>query len=67
MQEVTKDMKISEVLQLDKGIVPILMDAGLHCLGCPSAQLETLEEAASVHYIDLEKLINDINEYLKTI
>lgn len=67
MKQVTKDMKISEVLDLDQGVVPILMEAGLHCLGCPSSQLETLEEAASIHYLDLDKLLNDINEYLKNL
>ncbi len=67
MKEATKDMRISELLTLDNGVVPILMDAGLHCLGCPSAQLETLEEACEVHYINCDELITKLNDYLKTV
>lgn len=67
MKEARKDMKISEVLELDHGVFPILMRAGMHCLGCPSSQLETLEEACEVHDISCDELINNINEYLKTL
>lgn len=65
MKQATKDMTIAQVLELDNGIAPILMKAGMHCLGCPSSQAETLEEAAYVHTLDLEKLLNDLNEHLK--
>lgn len=62
--EVTKTMTIGEILQQDIGIAPILMSAGMHCVGCPSAQGETLEEACMVHGMDENKLIEAINEYL---
>ncbi len=62
--EVTKDMTIAQVIQLDQNIIPILMDAGMHCIGCPSAQGESLVEAAFVHGIDVDKLVADINNFL---
>nr|WP_317359569.1 DUF1858 domain-containing protein [uncultured Tyzzerella sp.] len=66
MMQATKDMRVSEVLDLDPGVFPILMRSGMHCLGCPSSQLETLEEACEVHGLDYEEILNNINEYLKT-
>lgn len=65
MAKVTKDMLIGELVQLDQGVIPILMGAGMHCIGCPSAQAESLEEAAMVHGIEADALVNAINEYLK--
>ena len=52
MAKVSKDMLICQLLQIDANIAPILMRAGMHCLGCPSSQMETIEEAAMVHGID---------------
>lgn len=52
MARVTKDTTIGEVIQIDAGVIPILMGAGMHCVGCPSTAGETLEEAAMVHGID---------------
>lgn len=66
MAQVTKDMTIAEAISIDQGIVPILMSAGMHCIGCPSSQVETLEEAAFVHGMETDTLINTINEYLAT-
>ncbi|MDO4553716.1 MAG: DUF1858 domain-containing protein [Lachnospiraceae bacterium] len=64
MKQVTKDMLIGEMLQVDIGIAPILMASGMHCIGCPSSQGESLEEAAAVHGMDVNELIVKINEYL---
>lgn len=61
---ITKDALIGELLRMDIGIAPILMAAGMHCVGCPSAQMESLEEAAMVHMMDCDKLVDTINEYL---
>ena len=61
-KQVTKDMLIGELVQVDPGIVPILMAAGMHCIGCPSAQAESLEEAAMVHGIDIDELMKAIAE-----
>lgn len=62
---ITKDMKIGEALQVSDLIAPILMRAGMHCLGCPASQMETIEEACSVHGIDCDTLIKQINEIVK--
>lgn len=64
MAQVSKDMKIGEMLKVDPNIAPILMRAGMHCIGCPSAQGETLAEAAVVHGMDVNKLEAQINEFL---
>ena len=62
--QVTKDMLIGELLQLDIDTAQILMGAGMHCVGCPSSQMESLEEACMVHGIPVDKLVSVINEYL---
>ncbi|MGO5053824.1 DUF1858 domain-containing protein [Lachnospiraceae bacterium LCP25S3_G4] len=61
---VTKQTTIGEALAVNPEIAPILMEVGMHCLGCPSAQGETLEEAAMVHGIDGDLLIEKINAFL---
>ena len=61
MAKVSKDMLIGQLLQIDANIAPILMRAGMHCLGCPSSQMESLEEAAMVHGLDVDVLVNQIN------
>ncbi|MDO4299952.1 MAG: DUF1858 domain-containing protein [Clostridia bacterium] len=63
-QTVTKDIIIGDLILIDRGIIPILMNAGMHCIGCPSSQGETLEEACMVHGMDTEALLKDINDYL---
>lgn len=60
MADITKDMTIGEALRTNPDIAPVLMEIGMHCLGCPSAQGETLEEAAMVHGIDVGDLMSRI-------
>ncbi|MGL5436995.1 MAG: DUF1858 domain-containing protein [Lachnospiraceae bacterium] len=62
--QIRKDMLIGELVQMNELIPPILMRVGMHCLGCPSAQSETLEEACMVHGIDCDNLVSGINEVL---
>ena len=62
--QISKDMLIGELLQKSDLIAPILMRAGMHCLGCLSAQGETLEEACMVHGIDCDALVAGMNEVL---
>lgn len=62
MAEFTKDMTIGEMLRMDPGVAPVLMSAGMHCIGCPSAQGETLEEAAMVHGMDVDALLDALNQ-----
>lgn len=64
MMQINKDMLIGEMLGVDESIAPILMRAGMHCLGCPSSQGESLEEACMVHGIDCDVLVSQINEVL---
>ena len=65
MTKVDKSMIIGDILSVDATIAPILMAAGMHCIGCPSAQGESLEQAAMVHGLDSDQLVNSINEYLE--
>ena len=59
--EITKDMTIGEILVNKPEVAPILMEAGMHCLGCPSAQGESLEMAAMVHGLDADDICNALN------
>lgn len=65
MTTVSKDMIISDVLRLDKGTVPIFLNNGMHCLGCPSSSGESIEDACMVHGIDADKLVKELNEYFQ--
>lgn len=62
MSNITKEMTIGEILSTNPDVAPVLMEAGMHCLGCPSAQGESLEEAAMVHGIDIDALMKAIDE-----
>ena len=61
MATITKEMTIGEILRTKPEIAPILMNAGMHCLGCPASQAETLEEACMVHGIDVEEVLEKLN------
>lgn len=62
MSTITKDMTIGEILRTKPNVAPVLLEIGMHCLGCPSAQAESLEEAAMVHGIDIDELMKKIEE-----
>ncbi|MDD6428443.1 DUF1858 domain-containing protein [Candidatus Weimeria sp. HCP3S3_B5] len=62
--QVAKDTMIGELLQINANIAPILFGIGMHCLGCPASQMETIEEAAMVHGINPEDLVTEINKFL---
>ena len=64
MAAITKDMIISDIINVDADLISILLEAGMHWVGCPSAQGETLEEAAMVHGIDADALTDILNKYL---
>ena len=61
MAEITKEMTIGEILRTAPDVAPILMEAGMHCLGCPASQAESLEEAAMVHGMNVDTLMEMIN------
>ncbi len=60
MADITKDMTIGELLNTKPEAAPVLLEIGMHCLGCPSAQAESLEEAAMVHGLDVNELLDKI-------
>ena len=61
---ITKETIIGDILRLDPTTAPILMAAGMHCLGCPASQGESLEMACMVHGIDSDALVEELNTYL---
>jgi hybrid cluster-associated redox disulfide protein len=61
-KKLVKSMSIAEALKLKPQIAPVLMSKGMHCLGCVIAQGETIEQAAEVHGLDADELLNELNE-----
>ncbi len=66
MAKVTKDTIIMEALQLDPGTADFFLEIGMHCLGCPSASGESIGQAAAVHGVDADALVDKINAYLSS-
>ena len=64
MIKITKEMIIGDILNEAPDMAPVLMAAGMHCIGCPSAQMETVEEAAYVYGIEPELLITRVNAFV---
>lgn len=64
MVKIDKSMLIGDLIKLDENIVYILMREGMHCVGCPSSAMESLEEAALVHGMDPDVLVARLNEFL---
>ena len=63
--QITKDSVIGDVLDFDRSTATFFLEMGMHCLGCPSSQMETIAEAAMVHGIEPDDLVNDINDFLE--
>lgn len=62
MEKITESMTIGEILNLrGESVAPILQNMGMHCLGCPSAQMETLKEACDVHGVDVNEILSQMN------
>lgn len=64
--EITKETTMGEMLEYNKGIAYVLMQSGMHCVGCPSSIHESLEEACMVHGLDADTVLKSIQEYLAT-
>ena len=62
--KITKKMSFSEIIEKNPESVEILLNNGMHCIGCPMSQQETLEQGALAHGLDPDKLIKEINEKL---
>jgi len=60
--KITKEMKISEVIKKYPETAFVFLEYGLGCVGCPMAAPETIEEAANLHQVDLDKFLEDLNK-----
>ncbi len=65
MAKITKDMTIAELLMMDAECAGILLDAGMHCIGCPASSGESIQEACEVHGIDADELVGKLNEFFQ--
>ncbi len=61
---INKETKIGEILDKDREVAPFFLNMGMHCLGCPSARNETIEQACMVHGVDADELVDEINTFL---
>lgn len=64
---ITKEMTMGELLSIDRGVAVVLMNAGMHCIGCPSSIGESLEEACMVHGIDADALAKKLNDFVESV
>lgn len=64
MKEITKDMKIGEILDAKRELAPFFLEMGMHCLGCPSARNESVAQACMVHGVNADELIAKMNAFL---
>ena len=62
---ITKDITIGELLKEAPDVAPVLLSAGMHCLGCPASQAESIGDAALVHGLDADELVAEINNFLE--
>ena len=60
---ITKEMSIGQVLMIDRGTAAIMMQFGMHCLGCPHATMESLEMACAAHGANVDELVDQLNAY----
>ena len=65
MVTITKDTIIGDILDLDDSTAPFFLEMGMHCLGCPSARGETLEQACAVHGVDPNEMVEKLNQHLQ--
>ena len=63
MNDITKDMTIYEVLQINPEIAPVFFEFGMHCLGCPISRGETVEQAAAAHGVDVNEMLEKLNAF----
>ena len=61
---ITKEMTMGELLSIDRGVAVVLMNAGMHCIGCPSSIGESLEEACMVHGVSVDELVAKLNAHI---
>ena len=61
--EITKDMIVGEVLDMDNTVASYFFEIGMHCLGCPASRRETIEQACAVHGADADELVAKLNAH----
>ena len=64
MTTIDKTMSIGQVLEIDRSTAPLMMEYGMHCMGCPFSQMESLEMGCAAHGTDADELVKKLNEYL---
>jgi len=62
MSKITKDMTISQVLEVSRATAPVFFSMGMHCLGCPHSAGETVEQACAAHGVNVDEIITKLNE-----
>ena len=62
MEKISSDMLVGQIVNEHPELIDTLLEAGMHCLGCPSSQMESLEDACMVHGIDVDKVLEKLNE-----
>lgn len=67
MAKIAKDMIIADIIQINMGCVPILLNEGMHCIGCPASQGETLEEACMVHGLNADEVAKKLNDFVESV
>ena len=67
MTKITKDSIIGDVLRIAPETAPYFLEIGMHCLGCPSASGETIEQACAVHGVEADALLEKINTHLESL
>ena len=67
MAKITKDMIIIDIITVTMGCIPLLINEGMHCVGCPASQGETLEEACIVHGLDADVLAKKLNDFVVSV
>ena len=67
MAKITNDMIIADIIQINMGCVPILLNEGMHCIGCPASQGETLEEACMVHGLNADEVAKKLNDFVESV
>ena len=65
MAKITKDTIVGDILDIDRTTAPYFLEMGMHCLGCPSARGETLEQACAVHGVDVDALLEKLNAHIE--
>ena len=64
MANITKEMTIGEILRVCPAVAPVLLEMGMHCLGCPHSRGEAIEDACAAHGTDADALVKKLNDFL---